>query len=290
MKNILILGGSGMLGSSLTPYLKNQGLKVFCVSRELKHKSDLIIDYMDEELFTTILNKIKPSIIINLAALTDVDKCQLYPHEAYLANVMVVERASSWIKENENCHLIQISTDHVYDGVGPHFEDDVKLINYYGFSKYAGELAALNVPSTILRTNFFGKSKNNERLSFSDWAYKSLINKEKIFVFDDVFFSPLCMQSLIQFINIIIMNPISGIFNLGSKEGLSKADFVYRFAKILGLETKNVTRISYKDMNINIPRPSDMRMDCSKFESIYSQKKISTLQDEIDLIKKDYEK
>ena len=68
------------------------------------------------------------------------------------------------------------------------------LTNYYSFSKYAAELA-LRVNSTILRTNFFGKSMCEQRSSFTDWVYHSAINKQNIVLFSDVFFSPLSMTT-----------------------------------------------------------------------------------------------
>ena len=54
-------------------------------------------------------------------------------------------------------------------------EEQIKIRNYYAFSKYAGELAAIQVPSTILRTNFVGRSKVSHRESLTDWVYYSLI-------------------------------------------------------------------------------------------------------------------
>ena len=58
---------------------------------------------------------------------------------------------------NKNPHLIQISTDQIYSGKGPHKESKIKLINHYARTKYNGEKEALKIKSTILRTNFIGK-------------------------------------------------------------------------------------------------------------------------------------
>ena len=101
-------------------------------------------------------------------------------------------------------------------------EENIKIVNYYAFSKYSGELAASLVPSTIIRTNFFGKSLCSGRDSFSDWAYKSLLKGDDISVFDDVLFNPLSFGTLIQFIQLILSKPVVGTFNLGSKKDLQK--------------------------------------------------------------------
>ena len=54
-----------------------------------------------------------------------------------------VENLVSWINGNRrSCYLLHISTDHIYDGTGAAAEENIKLTNYYAFSKFAGELAA----------------------------------------------------------------------------------------------------------------------------------------------------
>ena len=62
------------------------------------------------------LDEIRPDFIVNLVALTDVDECERSAPQGVCANVQVVEVLASWIQKNDYCHLIQISTDQVYDG------------------------------------------------------------------------------------------------------------------------------------------------------------------------------
>lgn len=288
MASICILGGTGMLGASLVPSLRDAGHKVVCFSRKSKDGEAMAVDYSNNDSLERALDACKPSFVINLAALTNVDECERNPHLAYSANVRIVESLSSWIRKNKSCHLIQISTDHIYDGFGPHAEDKIKIVNYYGFSKYSGELAASLVSSTILRTNFFGKSECPSRKSFSDWAFDSLLNGERINVFTDVQFSPLSLKSLVGYISLVIANPISGTFNLGSRDGFSKAKFVFTLAKYFGFSTENVSCTSFKNLGLIAPRPADMRMDCSKFELAYNDLQLPTLENQIISIKGDY--
>ena len=288
-ENICVVGGSGMLGTYLIPYLRDQGHRVFCLSRKY-HVDDesVLVNPDSDRSLRDALDACEPSIILNLAALTDVDMCEREPHQAYLCNVSVVERLSRWVTKNSNCHLIQISTDHNYDGEGPQSELDIKIKNHYGFSKYAGELAAMSVGASVLRTNFFGKSLCVGRQSFSDWSYNKLVRGENISVFTDVFFSPLSMLSLSKYIELVISNPIPGLFNLGSRRGLSKADFVFKLADIFNLCTDNLSKVLYRDQKFLTPRPSDMRMDSTKFELAYYSDGLPTLEQEINLIKGDY--
>lgn len=287
MTNVVVTGGSGMLGHSLIPKLFKEGYSVTSLGRTTIKGGTLGVDYLSAESVHQTLDEIRPDFIVNLVALTDVDECERRPHKAYAANVQVVEVLASWIQKNNYCHLIQISTDQVYDGSESSIEKNIKILNHYAFSKYAGEIVARGVDGTILRTNFFGKSLSPQRKSFSDWAVNEMRSGQKIVLFGDVFFSPLSLNRLCGYICHIIKNPVPGTFNLGSNNGLSKADFVVYLAKLLEESKSNFETGSIKDLDLSAPRPLDMRMDCSKFESTFDVK-LPNLDVEIKSIKKEY--
>jgi dTDP-4-dehydrorhamnose reductase len=195
MARVVVTGATGLLGTSLVPLLEERGHCVIGFGHG--QSTDVNIDLTHEEKTISSLNDIEPEIIVNLTALTDVDRCENNPNHAYLLNVKPVENICSWIrKRGKDCHLIHISTDHLYDGEGPHAEDKVTISNHYAMSKLASEFAALTVSSTILRTNFAGRSKRKGRSSLTDWLYTSLRMGRAINVFEDVMFSPLSIQTL----------------------------------------------------------------------------------------------
>ena len=288
MKTILITGATGLLGTTLVPYLKKCGHSIATHART--GEADFLVDLADRDKSFAMLTQIQPGMIINLASLTSVELCQDQPNMAYLANTRTVENIAYWIEKTEaNCHLIQISTDHVYDGAVMHTEDKITLTNIYAFSKYAGELAAARVLSSILRTNFIGRSKANHRESLSDWVYTSLTNGKHVQVLDDVFFSPLSMNTLIEMIQLVVEKKPVGIFNLGSHNGMSKADFDFAFADRLSLPTASMTRIDTRQaVFLKAYRPKDMRMDCSKFENMFGVK-LPKLSEEIIRVAKEYD-
>lgn len=286
-KNILILGGTGLLGGNLLsgPYLQNYS--VVTLGRSLD--SDFKIDLLDKAAIVHVLDLIKPTTIINLAGLTDVDHCEKFPNDAYKVNVKILQILVNAISEiSFNPFLIHISTDQVYDGKGPFSETDVNLCNYYAFSKYCGELIARKTNSIVLRTNFIGKSLTPKRSSLSDWVFKNLISEQNFMVFEDVKFSPLSMGTLCEFIVKAIPLKIEGVFNIGSHNGMSKADFAFYFANKLNLNTTKMKQVKVSEVNfLNTYRPRDMRLNLSKFENTFSFN-LPQLTEEIETIVKEY--
>lgn len=287
MTNVLVTGATGLLGSTLVPFLFECGHKVTCLGHT--HATDLNANLASFEETSGALDQARPKVIINLAALTNVNRCETHPQEAYLLNVRLVENLSAWmLAAGQHCHLIQISSDQVYDGAGPHAEGELTIRNHYAMSKLSGEFAARIVPSTILRTNFVGRSHREGRISFTDWLHSALLGTAPINVFDDVMFSPLFIGTLCDCIERSIFERPLGVFNLGSRDGMSKADFAFAFATATSLPTTNLVRGNISDFDTLVARrPTDMRMRCERFEGRMGLK-LPRLIDEIQVLAHDY--
>jgi len=280
---IVVLGSSGRVGGYLLPHLRSCGHEALGLSR--REGDDLHADLTDFGQLSFALNKARPDAIVNLAAQTNIDECEKRPQKAYLANVKIVENLVRWIENNGNSsHLLQLSTDQIYDSPGPHREDDITLKNYYGFSKFAGELVATKVSGTILRTNFFGQSRSPGKISFSDWLVDSLTREKMITVFDDVYFSPLSLKTLVELLEMVILKRQQGTFNLGSRDGVSKADFAFKLAEVLGYSTGKMSRGGVGTAKLTANRAKDMRMDISSFEKVFKVE-LPTLMQEIESLK-----
>lgn len=263
---VLILGATGLLGSTLTSghYLQN-----YCrIGQGRGTETDIQTDLQEIEQVREMLDQVQPTAIINLVGLTNVDLCEQFPNEAYRVNVRPLENVLKAAADlSFRPRLVHISTDQVYDGSGPHREELVTLTNYYAFSKYAAELVANTYGGLVLRTNFFGKSRTDQRKSFTDWLYKELTAGREIQVFNDVLFSPLSMHSLCELIDRLVASDLAGIFNLGAHEGASKADFAFQFADLIGLPISNMKRAATTEVSfLKTYRPKDMRMHVAAIE------------------------
>ncbi len=267
--------------------MKERGHQITCLGHN--QATDLNADLASFEQTARALDKAKPEVIINLTALTNVDRCETDPQEAYRLNVKAVENLCNWMQAAvQPCHLIQISTDQVYDGVGPHAEGELTIRNHYAMSKLAGEFAAATVPSTTLRTNFVGRSHRAGRVSFTDWLHSALLGGALTNVFDDVMFNPLFIGTLCDCIERTIVERPLGVFNLGSCDGMSKADFAFAFAAAVGLPNTNLIQCNSSTVNTLVARrPTDMRMRCDRFEGRMGLR-LPRLIDEIQALAHDY--
>ena len=264
---IAVTGAAGLLGGALCPKLEQIGGEVITVGRSLVNSHQC--DFSDLDAAKQSLDEIMPTIIINLVALTNVDQCESNPKEAFSINAKTVNNISQWIENSHSdCHLIHISTDQVYDGEGPHAEENVMPSNYYAYSKLLAESAASRVSSTVLRTNFLGKSNRVGRKSFTDWIFENALLEKPITLLSDVFFSPLSMQALVKVISQVAVEKPQGIFNLGSTDGMSKAEFGMAFLDTLNLSAERVSVKSISQVDfMKTHRPCDMRMNINKIQS-----------------------
>lgn len=267
VSKVLIFGSTGLLGSRLEPYLRSRGHDIVAVGRR---DADYILPDFDSNNLKSLFNIHNPDCVINLVAATNVDLCERNVHFAVDSNMLVPASLSKAIESftSGHCHFIHISTDQVYDGTGEHKEEIVCPLNVYGLTKYSGELM-IKIPAvTILRTNFFGRSFNRSRVSFSDWVVRSLRNEEPVTFFEDVRFSALHIGTLCELIDQIIIRRVTGTYNLGCRNGISKADFAIRLAQHLGLSLKEAIIGKSTDLILPARRPLDMTMDVGRFESV----------------------
>jgi dTDP-4-dehydrorhamnose reductase len=247
-------------------------------------------DPLDVGAFQSVLEQHLPLVIINLVAMTDVDLCEREPARAFEANVRVVESIARAVGPGSKAgrvHLIQISTDQVYDGPGPHHEEDTRPPNVYGTTKYEGELVAQGIGATVLRTNFVGRSSSLNRRSLSDWIVDSLRTAQPITVFDNIRFSPLHVTTLCQCIEQAVSVRTPGVFNLGAINGISKAEFARSMASQLRLDTASMQSGPYVEMPQKARRPLDMTMVVEKYQRAFGVP-LPRIEDEVQLVVKEY--
>lgn len=219
---ILITGANGMLGTDLTQLLTTQ-FEVIAIDIQQ-------LDLIDNEATIDYITNLKPNIIINCAAYTNVDGCETEIDIAYKVNA-VAPRNIAVAANNINAKFLHISTDYVFDGETdkPYQEDDTtNPLCIYGKSKLMGEDHVKNLSSKyfILRTQWlYGRNGNN----FVKTMLKLADESPSIKVVNDQFGSPTYTRDLCAVIEQIIKTENYGTYHI-TNSGVTSW---YEFAKTI---------------------------------------------------------
>ena len=257
-KKVLITGINGQLGSALSKYLAN----FYNITNDFLEET-AIIDVTDREFIQQIMLDHCPDYVINCAAATNVDKCELNRKWAYDVNVNGIKNIIASTKLNTK--IIHISTDYVFDGKKDSFneKDPPSPLSYYGKTKLEAEniLRSSNREHLILRTSvIFGNYGNN----FYTWVYKSLLDNKKISVVTDQISNPTWAWSLSEAIYKSMINNLHGLYHFAGDEIISRYEFALKIANINNLNSDNIIPIETKELQQSAKRPSCSTLNTDK--------------------------
>ncbi len=226
---------------------------------------------MKKKKIEKIIAKNKPDIILNLAAITDVDFCERNKLLCKKLNYSFV-RNLAFFSKKYNFKLIQISTDQLYNKNKYNLEKDIKILNYYAKTKFMSDEIVKKNGGCVLRTNFFGIDRKNKR-GLVSWIKKNHQSKEKISLFKNIYFSPLNIKTLAKYIDLICEKFKPGVYNVGSKNKISKAEFGKKVINRLKLKINfDEVDYNYSKFKLSAKRPLHMQMNVSNFEKTFSIK------------------
>jgi dTDP-4-dehydrorhamnose reductase len=217
-----------------------------------------------------LLDQIRPDIVINSAAITNVDYCEKYPIECKEINTKVALTLADF-SNSRKIKFIQISTDHFESGpLDLRNEAVLPLpINQYGISKIEADKVISDCKSNIIiRTNFFGMLPKISTNSFTELC-NTLISGRIYPGFSDIQFTPIATPILVQAISKLILLDYSGIINIVGDDNISKFNFAKLVAKAMDLRSAKVSRITYDSMTIRVPRPKQMGLLNTKLQVIF---------------------
>jgi dTDP-4-dehydrorhamnose reductase len=274
-QKILITGAAGLFGPHLVKAFSDLG-EVVGLGRS---KGTVLCDLTDHDQTYDLVSKIAPALTIHCAALADVDACEASPNQADRQNRLATANLTAALPKSSR--LLFISTDQVYpDTAGPHKEGSESPVNQYGKSKLAGENEALKHGNAVaVRTNMFGPSMTEGRQSLSDFVVHSLSANVPTTLFSDVLFSPLHFHTLAECLRKLAVSKFVGTCNLGSRDGVTKAEFGLAIAAHKKLPLKDVTIGHSTRLLDRAPRSLDLRMAVSYVEEILGMQMPGTLEE-----------
>jgi dTDP-4-dehydrorhamnose reductase len=249
-KKILITGSNGLLGQKLVyRLLKESNVEIIATSKgenRLKLQLGYIyesLDITDEKAVKDIFFKYTPDVVINTAAMTNVDACETEEEACRKMNVDAVEYTVNAMKLLPvSAHLIHLSTDFIFDGNnGPYRETDIPYPpnSVYADSKYMSEKIVENsgLKWAILRTILvYGVVDNMSRSNIVLWAKDALSKGKPVNVVDDQFRTPTLSEDLAEGCALAALKGATGIFHISGKDFMSIIELVNTVADFWHLD------------------------------------------------------
>ncbi len=266
-KNVLITGASGQLGYELQRTVPSDYKVIACDVSEL--------DICNLKQVEQVVSEYQPHIIINAAAYTAVDKAEEDADSAWQVNQHGAENLAKIASQN-NCLLVQISTDFIFDGKqsSPYLAEDYHLesSSVYGKSKLAGEksvLASAPDNSLIIRTSWLYSAHGN---NFVKSMLKLMQNRDSLGIVADQVGTPTWAKTLADTIWRLVSLDKKGIYHCSDNGVASWYDFAVAIQE-QAIQQKILTKaipiqaIRTEDYPTPAARPAYSVMDKTKTEA-----------------------
>lgn len=255
LDKVLVTGVDGMVGSYV-----DFGIKT-------NHRS---LDITDLKETLAVMEKYRPDAILNLAAETDVDRCERDPEYAYLVNGVGAYHVA-YAARKFGAKLIHVSTAGVFDGKkeSPYNEDDVpNPQNYYGHSKYLGELAVRGMLDDyiIVRACWMMGGGPQKDQKFVAKIISQLLRDDikEINAVNDQVGAPTFGKDLVRAIKELVRRDARGIYHLANTGVVSRFEVARKITELVRPDVK-VNSVPSSFFNLDAKRTANEAM-ASKFD------------------------
>lgn len=273
MRKILITGSNGLLGQKLVYKLIDHA-NVSCIAtargdnRLIKTKGYIYesMDITDLEQVKSVFSKHLPDVIINTAAMTNVDACETDKTGAKLLNVTAVQNQVNVLEElmkqhpQYKPHFIHLSTDFIFDGTHGPLDENEKPnpLSYYAETKLEAEqiVQKSSLFWSIARTVLvYGIVDNMSRSNIVLWVKQNLEQGKTINVVDDQFRTPTLAEDLADGCLLITEKKAQGVYNISGKDFLSILEIAHLVADYYHLDKGLIKPSKSEDIKQPAKRP-----------------------------------
>lgn len=273
MQKILITGSNGLLGQKLVYKLKDNTNVLSIATARGENRLVNKTNYEYAELDITVLNNVEsvftkfmPDVVINTAAMTNVDACETEREACWLLNVTSVQNQVNVLEElskknpGYKPHFIHLSTDFIFDGThGPLDENETpNPLSYYAESKLAAEKIVQNssLDWAIARTVLvYGIVDNMSRSNIVLWVKQNLEQGKSINVVDDQYRTPTLAEDLADGCILIAEKKAKGIYNISGKDFLNILEVAHLVADYYKLDKSLIKPSKSADIKQPAKRP-----------------------------------
>lgn len=278
----LIIGANGFAGRRILQHLSRQGkydLTGCSLHKDILPGDDyrfVEADINNHPAIDRMIGELCPDVVINSSALSVPDYCESHHEEADATNIRAVENIARCC-EKAGSRFIHLSTDFVFDGKKTDLyteEDTPAPVNYYGISKYRGELAVAAHCSNYANVRVvvvYGKALPSQHGNILQLVKNRLSAGQEIRVVSDQYRTPTWVQDIADGVERLMHTSQNGTWHICGGECLSIADIAYRVADYFRLDRSLIVPVTTEEMNEATPRPrfSGLSIEKAKRELDY---------------------
>lgn len=279
----VVTGANGLVGSRLARLLSQQH-EVFAFARGAQRQplgcTFVSVELTDAAAVREALETAKPDVIINCAAMTDVDGCERDPDGAWAANVDAVATLARSTRDLGS-HLVHVSTDYVFDGdAGPY---EVTAIpnprGTYALSKHAGEEAVRSLAKkdawAIARTAVVYGWPSTGKNNFGSWLVDSFRAGKGVKLFNDQWVSPSHAGNVAEMLAELGARRLPGLWHTCGAEVVDRVTFGQKLCERFGFDPALITPSRMADVNLPSPRPAKSGLLVDKTREALAAKPLS---------------
>jgi len=256
MRRILVIGAKGMLGRDLVEILRSSSRVDQHLDWEVFGWDIEEIDIQEEKNTVTKIESLRPNIVINIAAYTNVDGCESHDEKAFAINAEGMRHVALGALRCR-AKVVYLSTDYIFDGKKrePYLEDDPPHpLSVYGRSKLRGEqyVQEMVEDALIVRTQWlYGKYGNN----FVASVLRQAREKKVLSIVNDQVGSPTYTIDLSRAISVLIQCDARGVFHVANSDLCTWFAFGQEILKLSGMEGVKIVPISSEELGRPATRP-----------------------------------
>ena len=264
-KRVLVIGSNGLLGQKITELLiRGSAYRITLASKAEKPIRQLAtadytpLDITSKQDVKKVVHTCEPDVIVNAAAMTNVDECEKERDLAWRINVSGVENLIDASKR-DNVKLFHVSTDYVFDGKAGPYDENARPepLSHYGKSKLASEnaLRVSGMEYFIARTMVLYGYAPGAKSNFALWLIQNLERKMPVRVVHDQYGNPTLADDLAYALVSAIELNRAGIYNVAGRDIVNRYEFALALARVFSFDASLITPIKTSVLRQPAARP-----------------------------------
>jgi dTDP-4-dehydrorhamnose reductase len=259
VRDVLVIGGSGLLGQHLLREAQARGHRATGTGFSGADEGLLTLDLGDVVAGREIVSRARPGLVALAAAMTSVDGCETHPDLAERVNAIAPGEVAEGCR-GIGARLVYFSTDYVFDGRGGPSDEEAEPhpLNVYGRTKLEGERNVLRLlpEALVLRTCAnFGWNRLQSKENSVTWILNRLRRGEPVPLFTDQWVSPSYVPHVARVAFELVERGTSGVVHVASRGCLTRLEVGEAVCDVFGQPRSLLRPSKLADAKLAAPRP-----------------------------------